>query len=276
MLADPSDSAKALAGGTDILVQLRLGGIRPRALVSLRDIPGLEFIHANADGGVTIGAATRLGVIERSSILRERLPAVAQAAAQVGSVQVRNRATIGGNLCNAAPSADTAPILIALGTEAILTDGRKERALPLEDFFTGPGETVLRRGELLKAVRVPPMPERSFATYLKTFRSVMDCCTVGVAVLVAFEAHSTVVKNIRLALAAVAPTPMRANAAERLLVGRPMDEGGIALASAEAAEEARPIDDVRASAAYRKVLVEVMSRRVLTAACAWAKNGGRG
>lgn len=275
-LADPAGSAKALAGGTDVLVQMRAGGLRPSVLVSLRDVPGLDFIQADDDGGVTIGAVTSLAAIEHSPDVNDRFPAVAQAAAWVGSAQVRNRATVGGNLCNAAPSADTAPILVALGAEAILTDGHAERVVLLEDFFTGPGQTVLRRGELLKALRVPPMPSRSFATYLKTFRSAMDCCTVGVGLFAAFERDSAVVKEARLALGAVAPTPMRARASEALLVGRELDEVTIALVCAKAVEEAQPIDDIRASAAYREVLVEVMSRRVLTAARAWAQNGGRG
>jgi carbon-monoxide dehydrogenase medium subunit len=275
-LADPTGSAKALAGGTDVLVQMRASGLRPSALVSLRDVPGLDFIQADDDGGITIGAVTALGAIEHSPEVIERFPALAQAAAWVGSAQVRNRATVGGNLCNAAPSADTAPILIALGAEAILTDGSAERVLLLEDFFTGPGQTVLRRGELLKALRVPPMPARSFATYLKTFRSAMDCCTVGVGLFAAFEPGSAVVKEARLALGAVAPTPMRARASEALLIGRSLDDATIALASTKAVEEAQPIDDIRASAAYREVLVEVMSRRVLAAALAWAQNGGQG
>ena len=275
-LADPSGSAVALAGGTDVLVQMRASGLRPSTVVSLRDVPGLSFIRADEDGGVTIGAVTPLGEIEHSPVLKERFAAVAQAAAWVGSAQVRNRATVGGNLCNAAPSADTAPILLALGAEAVLTDGCDERVLRLEDFFTGPGQTVLRRGELLKEVRVPPVPGRSFATYLKTFRSAMDCCTVGVGLFAAFEDGSPVVKDVRLALGAVAPTPMRARGAEALLAGSRLDEATIAAASAKAVEEAQPIDDIRASAAYREVLIEVMSRRVLTAACAWAQNGGRG
>lgn len=274
VLADPAGAAKVVAGGTDVLVQMRASGLQPSVLVSLRDVPGLDFVRAEADGGITIGAVTPLGAIEHSPEVKERFPAVAQAAAWVGSVQVRTRATIGGNLCNAAPSADTAGILIALGAEAIVTDGLGERVVLLEDFFTGPGETVLQRGELLKAVHVPPAPARSFATYLKTFRSAMDCCTVGVGLCATFETDSSVVKEARLALGAVAPTPMRARAAEALLAGRELDEVTIAAAAAKAVEESQPIDDIRASAEYRRVLVEVMSRRVLTAARAWAQNGG--
>lgn len=276
VLAGSNGSALALAGGTDVLVQVRAAGLRPDVVVSLRDVPGLNFIEADAQGGVAIGAVTPLGVIEHSPEVTERFPAIARAASWIGSVQVRTRATIGGNLCNAAPSADMAAILIALDAKAVLTDGSDERVVPLEDFFTGPGQTVLRCGELLKAVRVPAAPPDSFATYLKTFRSAMDCCTVGVALFAAFEPGSVVVREARLALGAVAPTPMRARAAEASLIGRELDEVVIAAAAAKAVEESRPIDDIRASAEYRRVLVEVMSRRVLTAAHGWVTNGGRG
>jgi CO/xanthine dehydrogenase FAD-binding subunit len=265
---------KPLAGGTDLLVQMRLGTLQPRALVSLKDVPGLAFVRVESDGALVIGAATALAAVEDSPEVRGAFPAVAEAAACIGSIQVRNRATVGGNLCNAAPSADTAPILIAAGAEAVITDGRAERSVPLEEFFTGPGETVLGRGELLQAVRVPAMPAGSFARYYKTFRSAMDCCTVGVAVFAVFEPESQIVGDARLALGAVAPTPIRARAAEAMVIGQKLDDGLIARAAARAAGEAQPISDVRASAAYRKTLVEVLSRRALTAARAWAQKGG--
>jgi CO/xanthine dehydrogenase FAD-binding subunit len=265
--------AKALAGGTDLLVQMRLGGLQPRALVSLKDVPGLAFVRVEGDGALVIGAATALAAVENSPDVRRAFPAIAEAAACIGSVQVRNRATVGGNLCNAAPSADTAPILIAAGAEAIITDGRVERTVSVEEFFTGPGETVLRRGELLKAVRVPPATAGSYARYFKTFRSAMDCCTVGVAIFAVFESESMMVGDARLALGAVAPTPIRARAAERMVIGQNLDDGLIARAGARAAEEALPISDVRASAAYRTTLVEVLSKRALTAARAWTEKG---
>ena len=276
-LADPAGSAKALAGGTDLLVQMRAGGLRPSALVSLKDVPGLDFIRPTTTAGSTIGAVTSLGAIENSPDVNERFPALAEAAAWVGSAQVRNRATVGGNLCNAAPSADTAPILIALGAEAILADGRGERVVLLEDFFTGPGQTVLRRGELLKALRVPPAPPRSFATYLKTFRSAMDCCTVGVGLFAALRAGlrggERGAPRPRGGRPDADARPRLRGAAGRARARRGDDRAGRA---PKAVEEAQPIDDIRASAAYREVLVEVMSRRVLTAARAWAQNGGRG
>jgi CO/xanthine dehydrogenase FAD-binding subunit len=263
---------KALAGGTDLIVQMRQGGLRPRALVSLRDVPGLSFVRLGDDGGLVIGAATPLAAVETSPLVRERFPAIGEAASCIGSVQVRTRATIGGNLCNAAPSADTAPILIAHGAQAVVSDGRTERSLPLEEFFTGPGETVLRRGELLVSLRVPPTAPHSYAKYHKTFRSAMDCCTVGVAVLVVF-APDGAVGAVRLALGAVAPTPIRAREAEKAVTGRRLDDDVIADAGARAAAAALPISDVRASASYRKTLVEVLTKRALRGARDWTEKG---
>jgi xanthine dehydrogenase FAD-binding subunit len=279
-LADAGGTVKVLAGGTDLLVQMKQGRLQPKALVSLRDVPGLSFIRAEDDGGLALGAATVLAAVENSPAVLERFPAVAEAAAWIGSVQVRSRATIGGNLCNAAPSADMAPMLIAYGAEALISDGRSERTLPLEDFFTGPGQTALKRGELLKAITVPPAPATSFGVYKKAFRSAMDIATVGVAALVVFGPGSALgaalVRDVRLVLGAVAPTPIRAREAERILIGRPLDEELIEQAGRKAAEEARPISDVRASAEYRTTLVEVLSRRALRAAHSWVEEGGLG
>lgn len=263
---------RALAGGTDLIVQMKQGGLRPKALVSLQDVPGLSFVRLDDDGALAIGAVTALAAVEHAAMVRERFPAVAEAASCIGSVQVRSRATVGGNLCNAAPSADMAPILIACGAEALITDGRAERSLPLEDFFTGPGETVLRRGELLAELRVPPAPPRSYAKYLKTFRSAMDCCTVGVAVYVVF-APDLSVADVRLALGAVAPTPIRAREAEKTVIGNRLDDALIGRAGARAVAAAQPISDVRASAAYRMTLVEVLTRRALAGARDWAEKG---
>jgi carbon-monoxide dehydrogenase medium subunit len=281
-------SARVLAGGTDLLVQMKQGRIQPKALVSLRSIPGLSFVRLDTDGGIVIGAATPLGALENSPELALRFPAIAEAASLIGSTQVRSRATIGGNLCNAAPSADMAPVLIAHGAAVMLSDGVAERSVSLEDFFTGPRQTVLKTGELVAAIGVPAAPEASFAIYKKANRSAMDIATVGVGLLATFapgpSPESPAVKDVRLVLGAVAPTPMRAGGAEQMLRGQVLDEAMIVAASRMAASEARPISDVRASAEYRTVLVEVLSRRALVAARDWAllaakdwaEEGGRG
>jgi CO/xanthine dehydrogenase FAD-binding subunit len=266
-------SVRPLAGGTDLLVQMREGGLRPRALVSLRDVPGLRFIRLGDGGSLQIGAATTLSAIENSPEVREHFPAIAEAASFIGSVQVRDRATIGGNLCNAAPSADTAPILIAYGALATMSDGRAERTVPLEEFFTGPGQTVLKPGELLTAITIPAPAARTFGKYYKTFRSAMDCCTVGVGVCAVFADGSRMLEDVRLVMGAVAPTPMRALACEELLRGQALDDELIAQVGVRAAAEIKPITDVRASAEYRKVLAEVLTKRALSAARSWAEEG---
>jgi len=274
-LREGGGEAMPLAGGTDLLVQMKQGDRRPATLVSLRDVPELRYVRLADDGSLAIGAATTLSDVENASELRKSFPAIAEAASWIGSVQVRDRGTIGGNLCNGAPSADTASILIAYGASASISDGRGERTVPLEEFFTGPGETVLESGELLTAVTVPPAPARSFGKYYKTFRSAMDCCTVGVAALVAFADDMATIDDARVVLGAIAPTPIRAPRCEQMLIGHSLDDDLIARVGTEAAAESRPIDDVRASAEYRRVLAEVLTKRALAAAQAWAGNGAQ-
>ncbi|MBW2058047.1 MAG: xanthine dehydrogenase family protein subunit M [Deltaproteobacteria bacterium] len=275
LLGRSEGESRVLAGGTDLLVQVKQKRLHPDLVVSLRDVPGLSFIRVEPDGSVAIGAMTSLGAIETSKEMLEHLPPVAEAASMVGSVQVRSRATLGGNLCNAAPSADMAPILIAYEATVDLGDGRRDRSIPLEDFFTGPGQTVLETGEVMKAVRIPRAPEWSFGTYLKAFRSSMDIAVVGVGIRVTFRRETTVCQDLRLVLGAVAPTPMRARGSERMAAGRELDDVLIEEISRMASEEARPISDVRSTAGYRKSLVTVLTRRVLLAARDWAEKGGR-
>jgi len=274
-LREGGGEAAVLAGGTDLLIQMKEGSRRPVTLVSLRDVPDLRYVLLGDDGGLSIGAATRLSDIENSPDVRRAFPAIAEAASWIGSVQVRDRATIGGNLCNAAPSADTASILIAYGASATISDGRSERTVSLEEFFSGPGQTVLETGELLTAITVPPAPANSHGKYYKTFRSAMDCCTVGVAAVVAFAADMKTVDDARIVLGAIAPTPIRAPKCEQMLAGETLDEGLIARVGVQAAAESRPIDDVRASAEYRRVLAEVLTKRALLAAQVWAGNGAQ-
>ncbi len=274
-LAGANGGARPLAGGTDLVVQMKQAGLELKLLVSLRDVPGLAFVQVADDLTLTIGAATPLASVEHSPEVRRHYPAIAEAASWIGSAQVRSRATVGGNLCNAAPSADMAPILLAYGADATITDGRTERNLPLEGFFTGPGQTVLRPGELLKSISVPPCGS-GFGKYYKQFRSAMDCCTVGVAVWIDFGDGAAVVRDARVALGAVAPTPIRSRTCERQLVGETLDEALIERAAAAATEDAQPITDVRASAEYRMTLVSVLCKRGLEAARVWAQKGAGG
>jgi carbon-monoxide dehydrogenase medium subunit len=265
---------KLLAGGTDILVRVKHETTLPKGLVSLRDIPELSFIQFESHQGLAIGAMTPLSRLGSSTEIIENYPAIIEAAETIGSPQVRNRATLGGNICNAAPSADMVPILIAYDATVKISNGKAERSVLLEDFFTGPGQTVLKPGELLTAVHIPPPPESSFGTYLKAYRSCMDCAIIGVALLAVFEPDKETCQDIKLVLGAVAPTPIRARQSERLAVGQKLDDALIEKVSAMAAEESRPITDIRSAASYRKTLVAVSTRRALEAARTWAQQGG--
>ena len=266
--------AKVLAGGTDLLVQFKQRKLDSRVLISLRNIPELSFIRLKSDQGLSIGAMTPLSAIETSKEILQKYPAVAEAATWIGSVQVRNRATLGGNLCNAAPSADMAPILIACGATTVLSNGQRERSILLEDFFTGPGETVLESGELMKEVYLPPPSSSSFGIYLKAYRSKMDIALVGVGILAVFKPGRETCQDLKLVLGAVAPTPIRAKGSERMMVDHTLDDELIMKVSQTASEEARPISDVRSTTDYRRTLVRVLTRRALLAARSWVQKGG--
>ncbi|MCP4426930.1 MAG: xanthine dehydrogenase family protein subunit M, partial [Chloroflexi bacterium] len=215
-------------------------------------------IAYNDDDGLTLGALTTLRDLTRDPVIGEHYPALARTAHVMASEQVRSFATLGGNLCNASPSADTAPPLIAMGASVVLVGASGARTLPLEDFFLGPGKSALQLGELLKAITVPP-PEGA-AIYLKHApRAYMDIAVVGVAVWLRME--TDVCRAARIVLGAVAPTPLRARAAEAELIGHPLTDVRIAQAAKTAAGECSPIDDVRGSAWYRKRMVEVLVRR---------------
>lgn len=274
LASQQDEKVKILAGGTDLLIRMRNNTLLPGKLVSLRDIRGLSSIGFDAEKGLSIDSMVLLSAIENSPDITGNYPAIAEAAATIGSVQIRNRATLGGNICNAAPSADMLPILIAYGAMAIITNGHAERSVALEDFFTGPGQTLLERGELLKGVSIPPPPSSSFGKYLKAYRSALDLAVVGVGIVAAFDAGQEVCRKLRLVLGAVAPTPVRAREAENLAAGQELDDQLIEKISHMAADEARPITDIRATASYRKTLVSVNTRRVLMAARSWAQKGG--
>jgi carbon-monoxide dehydrogenase medium subunit len=250
-----------LAGGTDLLLKLREGTLQPESVVSLRQITELRGIREDKDA-LRIGATTTLREIIRSPLLRRQHPCLVHAASLIGSVQVRSLATIGGNLCNAAPSADMAPPLLALDAEALLVSAKGERQLPLQDFFRGPGEHALQVGELLTEI-ILPSPEGE-TIYLKhSQRAFMDIAMVGVALRL--HTNGKTVAAARVALGAVAPTPLRATTAEQELEGQTPSEDSFARAAALAAEACNPIDDVRAPAWYRRRIVEVLTRRGLTA-----------
>lgn len=266
--------ATPLAGGTDLLVQLKRGERAAPAVVSLRGLAALGEIAP--DGALRLGAMVRLGAVAEDSLLRERYTALVTAAASVGSVQIRNVATVGGNLCNAAPSADLAPPLLCLGAQVTLASAGGERALPLDRFFQSPGVTALRPGELLTQITLPVRGPRQGSAYVRhTPRAAMDLAVASAAAGIAVDETGRVI-GASLALGAVAPVPMRARRAEEAAVGQRPSASLWAEISRIASSEARPITDLRASAAFRTHLVRVLTERALTEAYrrACASDGG--
>jgi len=260
-------SARPLAGGTDLLLEGPRGLEPPEHLVSLADVDGLSFIEDRE--ALHIGAATTLTSIASSPIVRQRCRMLAEAAGMIGALQTRNLATLGGNLCNALPSADSAPPLLAAEADVILVGPTGKRCLPLTAFFLGPRQTALRAGELMTEVVVPHSPPNSGATYRRhTTRKALDLAVAGVAAQLSLDPHHKTILSARIALGAVAPTPVRAEAAERLLAGRRPDDESFALAAEVATQAARPISDLRGSATFRMDILRSLTRRCLAeAAC---------
>ncbi len=256
--------ATVLAGGTDVMRKTRARSLDPECLIDITGIAGLGDISDDGNHGLRIGSTVTIRDVETSPLVRQRFPVLAEAAGLLGSVAIRNVATLGGNICNASPAAECAPALLCLSAEARIVGPAGERLVPLEDFFTGPGATVLGDDEILAEIHVPASEPGSRAAYLKhSARGSIDLAIVGVAAVGVFDPTDRVCHGIRMALGAVAPTPIRTRTAEDLVRGKVLDEEQVAAAAEAAAEEARPISDVRGSEAYRRDMVRVFTRRVL-------------
>jgi carbon-monoxide dehydrogenase medium subunit len=258
LLVQYEDRVKMIAGGTDLMNQIRLKRIKPQCVMDISYIPGLDHIQYDGDGRLSIGALATIRSIEMSAEIREGHPVVSQAAGLLGSMAIRNVGTVGGNLCNASPSAEMAPSLIGLGAGVKLVGSNGERTVALEEFFTGPGQTVLQTGELMVEIRIPPMTSHTKGVYLKQMtRGTANPAIVGVAAIVAMDGKKCI--EAKLALGAVAPTPIRAKMAEEILRGEKMDDAIIEKAAQAASDESSPISDLRASADYRKDMVKVFT-----------------
>jgi len=275
LLAQYDGKAKIMAGGTDLLVEMRSRELQPEVLIDLKRIPNLDSIDDDNEG-LRIGALVRIRDIETSQIIQEKFSILSQAAGTLGSVQVRNKATVGGNLCHAAPSADMAPALIGLGAVARFVGQDGDKTLPLEEFCLGPGETVLRADQILTELRVPNMAAFSEGVYLKFGpRRAMDLAVVGVAAVLTMDSTITNCLDIRIVLGAVAPTPIRARKAEAVLRGNKLSDSLTNEAAKIASEEAKPITDIRASDWYRRQIVEVLVKRSINQAVDKLKAGGK-
>ena len=264
-----------LAGGTDILLQMKEGRRHVESLMSLRRISDAHRLGYE-DETLMLGPAVKAAQLECDQHIQSAHTALAMGAHLIGSVQIRNMATVGGNLCNAAPSADMAPPLLVFDTQAVIAKADRERRMALKDFFQGPGRTVLAPDELLTGLIVPRLPARSGSCYLRhTPRAWMDIAVVGVAASVTLDQADQVLAA-RIALGAVAPVPMRAFEAEDLLIGEVISDDLLRAVGEAAARAAQPIDDLRASATFRRHLVSVLTQRALRGAWAYAlHNGGK-
>jgi carbon-monoxide dehydrogenase medium subunit len=253
-----------LAGGTDLVIAMKEKGLLPNYIVDLKRLPGLSGIHENSDGSISLGALTTLHEIETSALIQKRYPFLAQSAAEVGSIQIRNRATIGGNIANASPSADTSPALMALGATATIASANGERNLAVEEFFKGPGQNAMNPDEILTKVTIRKTGTNLVGEYIKfSPREMMDLAYVGVAVVYNLAASDKKCTGVRIVLGAVAPTPIRAKRAEAALEGQVLSEALAEKVGQIAAEEAKPISDVRSSADYRRAMVGTMTKRAL-------------
>lgn len=261
LLQQAEGSARILAGGTDLLAQMRTGLVSPALLVDVKKIPELRRIEALPDGGFRVGAAVCGAALGEHAALREAWPGVVEAARLIGSAQIQGRASLGGNLCNASPAADSVPALIAAGARCTIAGPGGTREAPVESIVTGPGRTSLAPGELVVDFLLGPRPARGGDAYLRMIpRSEMDIAVVGVAVCLQLDA-SGVCREARVALGAVAPTPLVVGEAARALVGTRLDDDALAAAGEAASAAANPIDDKRGTVTYRRRVAGVLTRR---------------
>ncbi|HMK80691.1 MAG TPA: xanthine dehydrogenase family protein subunit M [Xanthobacteraceae bacterium] len=256
--------ARVLAGGTDLVPQLREGRRQAARIIDLKFVPELTEIAATAEGGVAIGAAATAASVARHPLVAARYPAVAQSVQLIGGTQVQNRASLGGNICNAAPSADGVPALIAHAARAQIAGPAGRREMSVEAVFAGPGRTTLAPGELLVAIVLPLPAPRAAAAYLRfTPRREMDIAVAGAGAWIRLGADGAIAEA-RIALASVAPTPIRAPTAEAKLKGARPSAALFEAAGRRAAQDARPISDTRGSADYRRKLTAVLTARALS------------
>ncbi len=268
MLQRHGQQARIVAGSTDFLVRWRAGFWHPEYVVNIQHIPGMSRVTFSRRNGLRFGALVTIQMLEQHPAIRQHYPALAAAAASFAGVQVRNLATVGGNICNASPSGDMLPALLAFGAECRLSGPDGHRQVPLDQLFTGPGRTVLAQDEVLTEIALPPPARNTGSLYIKhSPRGAMDIATVGVASALTVD-RAGVCTSARIALGAVAPTPLRARAAEEMLQGQILDADMLQAAADQAMSQATPIDDVRGTADYRRQMVGVLTRRTLERAAA--------
>jgi len=270
LLAREGEQARVLCGGTDLLIQMRSGARRPRLLIDVKGIPELRALSYDPKAGLCLGAAVSCIEISESALMRRYYPGLSEAAHLIGSLQIQQRASVGGNLCNASPAADTSPALLALDARVRIAGPGGTRELPVAQFFAGPGRNVLGAGEFVTQILIAPPAAHSADSYLRLIpRNEMDIAIVGAGAAVTLEGDRCIAA--RIALGAVAPTPILAPQAAAALVG-PLDERAIERAVALVRAAAQPISDMRGTADYRRQVVGVLARRAILNAAARARD----
>jgi len=270
-LAQHQGKARLLAGGTDLIDQMRIGRVRPEVLIDVKQIAELNVL-AVGKNGLRIGAAVPCYKIYGCADIEQKFTALADSCRIIGGIQIQSRASIGGNLCNSGPAADCTPSLIALRGVCVIAGPKGMREVPVESFCTGPGRNVLNAGELLVEIRFPPTPKNGGSHYRRVIpRNEMDIAVVGVGASVELDESGQTFRSARIGLGAVAPTPLLATKAGELLAGQPVSEKAFSQAAEAAQEIVAPITDMRGTQEYRVQVTGVLVRRVLQAAVARAR-----
>jgi carbon-monoxide dehydrogenase medium subunit len=270
LLAAAGEKGRALAGGTDLIIQMRAGVRKPENIVDVKGIPELQIISFSPQDGLRLGAAVSCARITEDAVLKQQYPGLVEAAALIGSDQIQSRCSLGGNVCNGSPAADTTPALIALGAQCVLASSQGTRTVPVEQIVTAPGRTVLRPDEILVEFRIPAPKGHSSDCYQRFIpRNEMDIAVVGVGAAVTVDGGKFTAA--RIGLGAVAATPLLAKEAGDSLVGKSVSDDAIAAAATLAQKVATPITDMRGTAEYRTHMVGVLTRRVVKEAAERAK-----
>ena len=273
LLDEKGDQARILAGGTDLIVQAREGRRTLDWMIDIKSIPEVNVLDYDAEAGLTLGAAVPCYQIYAVDAICEAYPGLVDATKIIGGTAIQGRAAVGGNLCNASPAADCIPPLIVLNATCVIAGPNGEREVPVEDFCTGPGQTVLGKGEVLVSIKIPAPQQNSSSYYLRFIpRNEMDIAVVGAGAAVVLDEAKERIVSARIALGAVAPTPLFAEEASALLAGKEISDDVIDEAAQAAQAIARPISDMRGTAEQRTHLVGVLTRRALNGAIQRARD----
>ena len=271
LLEQYRDDYKIICGGQSLLILMRQGLVATEHLIDIKRVEELNYINFDPKKGLKIGATTTHRAIEKSSVIKKQYPLLVEMEENLASVQTRNWGTIGGNLCHGDPAGDPGPILIALNATVTVANKERDRTMPLEEFFLDYFETALEQGELLREVQVPIAPPKTATVYEKFNIIKNDQGIVSVATSITLDDDGLGCKDARIVLGAAAPTPKRAKEAEQLLVGQKLDDGLLDQVGDKASEEAEPVADIHATEAYRRQLVNALTKKMVKKAYEQAK-----